>query len=143
MSVRQPEWHDLGGLTAVTAHLVDGLLVGLTLGLSGGRVHFAAVADDDTLVVHDLGWRDLETTTAGSLPIAGLPTDVTYQPLWLAFLGTPVRWGRAMVNHRGYVDGYQLEFATGGGAVGRCIDLVVVASELKLGLGSFTVDGST
>lgn len=58
---------------------------------------------------------------------------------WRWAIGHGVARGRLMKNHHGYVDGYQLEFGfgTSQAAVGRCIELVTVASRLIVGTALF------
>lgn len=135
--MEQPEWHDLGALVAVTTIGSDEggsrwTTEAVRLALTNGSVLIEAVPIDDTIrVSHPAAPRtDLIDPSLAE-------RDATGEAPWAEVIGRTVTWGRFMVNHHGYVDGYQMEFATDAQAVGPCVELVTVASRLVVGSAEF------
>lgn len=130
--MNEVDWDEFGGLESATAHHEDGMWIALTLSFGAGRVRFDTIGDDDTIAVQQL----LDENLPEHLVPAG-EIDVSARAPWSDVLGQRVVWARSMTNHHGYEDGFQLEFSCGESAVGDCIELVVVASELVLGTAKF------
>jgi Family of unknown function (DUF6334) len=105
------------------------LLVALVCRFGDRSITFVAQGDDDTTTVED--GVSLPRVADGD-PVLVL-SDVSESVPWSDFRGCQVRWGREMMNHQGYVDGYHLEFNSGRGAIGDGIEIIVAASELHIG----------
>lgn len=145
--VPQIEWHDLGALTAVAEEREYGILTALLFWFGERTVRFEALGEDDTLLVVEVDQpneqrpsppRSVDRGALG-LVLGGhhssepVRAQIGHDEPWSRFLGRFILWGRAMVNHHGYLDGYQLEFVRGDSAV----EMVVVASGLVVGTARF------
>lgn len=149
--VPEIEWHELDELTAVVEEREYGILTALLLWFGERAVRFEALGEDDTLLIVEVGGPgDLRPTPpategrgAVELVLYGhhssepVRAQIGQAEPWSRFLGTSVRWGRAMINHHGYLDGYQLEFAQQGSSIGDAIEMVVAASGIVVGTARF------
>lgn len=128
------EWRELGNLTNVEELCWSGdgqdWLLALRLTFDGGRVTIEADSDDTLLVTHPA----VELTARSDW---SPPRDVSASPPWAEVIGRPILWAREMTNHHDWLDGFQLEFATGPDSVGTCIDMIAVASGLRIGRTAF------
>ena len=124
------EWWGFDELQEVR-ELRDGVpLVAVALNFGSRWVRWDAL-DDDTLSMRELDVAADEFSD-GSWIVA------TGREPWTRFVGKYVRWGRAMTNHHGWLDGYQLEFTTGEGAIGDGVEMIVAASSVQLGTSRFS-----
>lgn len=124
------EWWDFDELSGAAEVLDEYLRVAVVLRFGSRSVRFSVVPEDDTLQVAELA-------APPSWPAGFETRDVLNDSPWRAFAGSCVRWGRTLTNHHGYIDGYQLEFAGRGGAVGDGIEMVVAACSICLGTTTF------
>jgi hypothetical protein len=121
------------------ARIYDGAgpLLGVTYTLFGGEPGFAmsvalrfesltalfqAMPDDDTLAVN------IGTPTAADEVAA----DVSTESPWAGCLGYGVSWAWALTNQQGYADGVRFEFGRPNEAASVIVELVVVASAIRL-----------
>lgn len=124
------EWRDLGSLRHVHELRYSGeaphWLLALRLTFDAGSVTIEAL-DDDTVTV----------TCPAIEPSArsdwSAPVDVSRSAPWGGVIGEPILWARGMTNHHNWQDGYQLEFAAGADSIGTCVDLIAIASGLRVG----------
>lgn len=128
------EWHDLGNLTHVEELRWSGdgpvWLLALRLTFDYGRVTIEADSDDTIVVTHPA----FEPTARSDW---SPPIDVSASALWAEVIGRPILWARQMTNHHNWLDGFQLEFAIGPDSIGTCIDMIAIASALRLGRTAF------
>jgi hypothetical protein len=76
--------------------------------------------DDDTVVLVE-GERIAPSQMKGEA-----------EAIWSNAVGRPLRWAWLLTNQQGYGDGVQLDFARPEEARGVCLQLLAVASALKL-----------
>jgi hypothetical protein len=76
--------------------------------------------------------NDDTVEVAESERIGSNQVKVLAEPLWPKAVGRPLRWAWLMTNQQGYRDGIQLELAHPDEPRGVCLQLVAVASALKL-----------
>ena len=58
--------------------------------------------------------------------------DITSTHPWTEAIGLPLLWSWVMLNQQGYNDGVQLEFSQDGGSVSVIVQMIGVASEVKI-----------
>jgi hypothetical protein len=128
-----PDWREMGPLKGADVYrFVDepAAVGAVRLRFDSGTAQFEVEPEFDTLGMSVPARSEVDESWA-------VPADVSAEGPWADVVGLPVLWGRRMINHRGYFDAYQLEFATEGTAVGLAIELVVVASALNIGVARF------
>jgi hypothetical protein len=115
---------DAGPLLGVEYTLFDGdpdfvTAVGLRFGWLVGV--FRVVGEDDTLTVN-----------IGSLVPGPEEVIVTAGPPWSACAGLSVHWAWSLTNQQGYTDGVRLEFGEPDRVSRAVVEMVVVASAIKV-----------
>lgn len=88
-----------------------------------GVLSIVVNADDDTLSLHE--------------GVLALVEGQSQQPsirggAWAELLHRTLRWAWIMRNHQGYVDGVQLELAHAGEGKGSVVQLIAIASAIKV-----------
>src|SRR5689334_22529702 len=84
---------------------------------------FRAVADNDTVAVN-IG--PLQDENGETLIDAG-----SSEP-WSTCIGRNLRWAWQLTNQQGYVDGVRLEFRGAGESSNPVVELIVIASAMKM-----------
>jgi uncharacterized protein DUF6334 len=121
------EIYDSGGLLVrVRYALFEGdprFIKAVELQFESRSVVFRAVADDDTLAV-SLG--ELKSEPYETL------VEVSESEEWLNCVDCGICWAWQLTNQQGYSDGVRLEFSEPGEGSRAVIELIVVASAIKL-----------
>ena len=99
------------------------MFVALSLVFEEGEVLIAAEEDDSLLIGDKEGLHTDPAIRSASLS-ALAP--------WSGTLGLPLLWSWTLTNQQGYVDGLQLEFATNAKSASVLIQLLALASEIKV-----------
>lgn len=131
----QPEWWNFGPLASVMAARWDGnpwCTQALLLRFFDGGPALVEAVDDDTV--------RLTVPATSGMPefdpdLKVVEVDVSDEEPWSRAIGASVLWGRMMVNHHGWLDGYQFEFGDADPSVG--IELVGEASTLRTGVTTY------
>jgi hypothetical protein len=119
-------YDDAGRLLGVTYTLFEGgprFVTSVALRFESLTAWFRAVPDDDTLAVEFV-----------ALPISDGESvvDVSAELPWADCLECGVSWAWRMTNQQGYTDGIRFEFGRPNEVVSVIVELVVVASAIRL-----------
>ncbi|REJ65138.1 MAG: hypothetical protein DWQ31_19195 [Planctomycetota bacterium] len=101
----------------------DDLLVAVRLKFDDEIVVLTA-EEDDTIGVFGPSWR----RDSEDVELRGLSGT----PPWTSAIGKPLLWSWTMTNQLGYFDGVQIQFGTNVENAGVQVQLLVVASEIKV-----------
>jgi hypothetical protein len=122
------EIHDYGGpLVGVSYTLFEGnpqFITAVELRFESLTTVLRAVPDDDTLAV-SLG-------ILAPRPGLEMLIEAADSEPWSTCMGLSVRWAWLLTNQQGYEDGVRLEFGKPGEASSAVVEMVVVASAIKV-----------
>lgn len=118
--------NDGGPLVDVSYALLDcerPFVTTVALRLEHLTVVFRAISDDDTLA-------------ASVGPLVAAPTEITEEAggelPWTDCVGLGVCWGWRLTNQQGYIDGVRLEFSAEGESSRAVVELVAIASGIRI-----------
>jgi hypothetical protein len=111
-----------------------GFVTGIGLRFESLAVRFRAVSDDDSLIA-----------SLGSLRAEADEVIVTATATgpWPRCLGLGVCWGWQLTNQQGYSDGVRLEFVEPGREARAVVELIVIASAIRLSVAVGPAEAAT